>query len=124
MFKGYAEFEYKQVGDVVSARKVIERGLEHCKINGLNEERALLLVYLLKLERLNKDELEIAKTLKRQAKKVRHVQVQDGSSDNIQEYVRYIFPDDGIQEKVINCITQNLKILQAAKEWKNRQIKT
>eukprot|EP00386_Alphamonas_edax_P015313 GDKI01046813.1.p1 GENE.GDKI01046813.1~~GDKI01046813.1.p1 ORF type:complete len:701 (+),score=256.80 GDKI01046813.1:78-2105(+) len=117
VFKGFAEFEWRSAGSPDNARKVLQRGLDACKEAELQEERAMLLEHWLAMEREIGEPERIEAVQKRQPKKVkrkRNAVAEDGTQQGWEEYVAYVFPDDGQQ-------TPALKILEAARAWKKKK---
>ncbi|PHJ23934.1 crooked neck family 1 protein isoform [Cystoisospora suis] len=124
VFKSYADFEWRVAEDVANSRKVLQRGIEVCKSNSADAERASLLepsVYLrqhwLSLEREGGDAEAIARVFNMLPKKVKKMRVEkdeETGEETAVETIAFVFPDDPGS-------VANLKILQAAKLWKRKQ---
>ncbi|EUR79054.1 hypothetical protein PFBG_00544, partial [Plasmodium falciparum 7G8] len=116
VYKSYAEFTYIYLDDIEMCRKILEEGIEFCKKNELINERCILLNFLCDIEKDYGDKEIIDKTLKRLPKKVKKRKIiknNDNDDEIIEEYITYVFPDDGNQ-------SQNMKILEKALEWKKK----
>lgn len=116
-FKAYSTFEYEKCGNIKLARDVLERGIQYCKDNKLNEERKFLVEHWLALEKQNGDKEAIARVtaMKPKAVRIRKTIIgDDGTSQGFEEVIEYLFKDDLPQ-------AANLKILEKAKAWKKSQ---
>ncbi|EPT28311.1 crooked neck family 1 protein isoform 2, putative [Toxoplasma gondii ME49] len=117
VFKSFADFEWRIVESLPNARKVIERGIEVCKENSWDEERASLLEHWLSMERESGDAQSIGRVFNMLPKKVKKIRVErdkESGAESTVETTAYVFPDDPGS-------AANLKILQAAKLWKRKQ---
>ncbi|XP_026189832.1 crooked neck-like protein 1 [Cyclospora cayetanensis] len=116
-FKGYATFEWKKAEQKDRSRQVLNRGLDVCKTNGWDEERAALLEHWLALEREGGDAQAIQRVFRLLPKKIKKRKTQKNVNgvEEVTETLTYVFPDD-------EGSAANLKILQAAKMWKKRQL--
>ncbi|CDJ57058.1 crooked neck-like protein 1, putative [Eimeria maxima] len=116
-FKGYSNFEWKKAEQPDRARQVLNRGLDVCKANGWDEDRAALLEHWLQLERENGDQQSIQRVFRLLPKKIKKRKTQKNANgvEEVTETLTYVFPDD-------EGSAANLKILQAAKMWKKRQL--
>ncbi|KAL8425002.1 hypothetical protein Efla_004479 [Eimeria flavescens] len=116
-FKGYATFEWRKAEQKDKARQVINRGLDVCKTNGWDEERAALLEHWLALEREEGDAQSIQRVFRLLPKKIKKRKTAKNANgvEEVTETLTYVFPDD-------ESSAANLKILQAAKMWKKRQL--
>ncbi|CEM33045.1 unnamed protein product [Vitrella brassicaformis CCMP3155] len=117
VYRGYSEFEYRHAGSMEKARQVIQKGLEHCRDNQLDEERAMLLEHWLSLERENGDAKMVDEVFRKQPKKVRkkrNIVADDGTAQGYEEYISYIFPED-------DSSAANMRILEVARAWKRKK---
>ncbi|PFH35591.1 putative crooked neck family 1 protein isoform 2 [Besnoitia besnoiti] len=117
VFKSFADFEWRVVEDLTKARKVLRRGIELCKENSWDEDRASLLEHWLAMERESGDAASIGRVFNMLPKKVKKIRVEKDEDTGIESTVEttaYVFPDDPGS-------AANLKILQAAKLWKRKQ---
>ncbi|CAL1130119.1 unnamed protein product [Cladocopium goreaui] len=104
------------------AREALDDGQKHFKVENRNEERAMLLEHLLKLEREHGDDTSIEAAEKRQPKREKKRRVIPGGEgedgqEAYEEYMDYAFPEDNKEQ-------QNLKILEMARMWKKRKIES
>lgn len=109
--------QYESAFEMDKARTILEDGISFFKQAGEGEMRYQLLLALKGLEESIEDNDErIEKVGKRQAKKVKKSRV-DPATGITEDYIDYIFPDDEA-----NSI--QMKMLEAAKEWKMKMMKT
>ncbi|SBT01579.1 splicing factor, putative [Plasmodium malariae] len=113
VYKSYAEFQYIYFDDIIRCREILEDGIEFCKKNELANERCILINFLYEIEKDYGDKEVIEKTSKRLPKKVKRKVIKNNEDEMVEEYITYVFPDDGNQ-------SQNMKILQKALEWKKQ----
>lgn len=124
VYKSFAEFQYIYRDDIKKCREILESGIEFCKKSELANERAILINYLLEIEKDYGDEETIEKTIKRLPKKVKKRKIirqkkkyddeNNPTEELVEEFITYVFPEDGPQ-------SQNTKIFQKALEWKKRK---
>eukprot|EP00921_Rhytidocystis_pertsovi_P025197 GHVQ01040666.1.p1 GENE.GHVQ01040666.1~~GHVQ01040666.1.p1 ORF type:complete len:676 (-),score=93.27 GHVQ01040666.1:347-2374(-) len=116
VFQGYAEFEFRHAENIDKARDVVQRGLDVTKDRELDEERSILLEYWLEIEKEHGEPKKVEAVLKKQPKKVKRrkeVVDEDGEALGFEDYMAYVFPEDG-------PISMNMKILERAKQWKKQ----
>jgi crooked neck len=115
VWSSFAAFEYELQGiDSLSiSRKIYEEGYERLKLDGLQEQRKLLLELWIKCE-MDREEMDFVENLEKRLpqKTTRRRKLEDGS---FEEYMEYLFPDD--QEKA----TGVSKLMEMAKRWKEAQ---
>eukprot|EP00920_Eleutheroschizon_duboscqi_P027736 GHVT01067865.1.p1 GENE.GHVT01067865.1~~GHVT01067865.1.p1 ORF type:complete len:677 (+),score=171.04 GHVT01067865.1:2861-4891(+) len=117
VFKALADFELDQGGGVVEARKVVAKAAKIYKDQGADEPRAVLLDYLVAVEKKFGTQADLQKAFEMLPKKVKRSRelVDDmGMPAGQEEYVAYLFPEEFKHQN-------NLKILQAAKAWKKKK---
>ncbi|XP_058515368.1 LOW QUALITY PROTEIN: crooked neck-like protein 1, partial [Ochotona princeps] len=117
VFISYADFEWKIAEQKAKARNVLQRGINVCKANAWDEERASLLVHWLGLEREGgtaESANRVFRMLPKKVKKTRMQRDEDTGEEALTEVVAYVFPDDPGS-------AASLRILQAAKLWKKKQ---
>jgi crooked neck len=125
----YGQFESTELGaGITQARSIFEKGYESLKVQGLKEERLILLEAWKECERAASisdakdadDEMlvrgigDVSLVEVKFPKKIkmrRMVKADDGTDLGWEEYYEYHFPDD--EKKVIG-----LKILENAMKWK------
>lgn len=117
VYIAYSDFEARSCSSMPLARDALEKGIKTLKADGRNDERAMLLEHLLKLEKEFGDEESVETMEKRQPKRVKKRRAVPGEEgqDAYEEYMDYIFPDDRPEQ-------QNLKILEMAQAWKKRKL--
>ncbi|CAK9103311.1 unnamed protein product [Durusdinium trenchii] len=120
VYIAYSDFEAVTCQSVEKAREALEEGQKHFKVEDRNEERAMLLEHLLKLERELGDEKSIEAAEGRQAKREKKRRLIPGGEgedgqDAYEDYMEYVFPEDDKGQ-------QNLKILEMARLWKKRKV--
>ncbi|OEH75929.1 crooked neck family 1 protein isoform 2 [Cyclospora cayetanensis] len=95
-FKGYATFEWKKAEQKDRSRQVLNRGLDVCKTNGWDEERAALLEHWLALEREGGDAQAIQRVFRLLPKKIKKRKTQKNVNgvEEVTETLTYVFPDD------------------------------
>lgn len=117
VYIAYAQFEAKV--DVEKMREVLDKGEKVFKLSDDKESRALLLDAALALEKKKGTEESVKSMEERQPKKVkRKRQLTDdaGEDAGFEEYIDYIFPEDG------RAAEGKLKILQMAQAWKKAKL--
>ncbi|CAJ1332671.1 unnamed protein product [Effrenium voratum] len=120
VYIAYCDFEAVTCQSMAMAREGIEEGQKHFKVENRNEERAMLLEHLLKLEKEFGDEKSLQAAEGRQAqrvKKKRAIPAEEEGQEAFEEYMDYNFPEDSKEQ-------QNLKILEMAHLWKKRKLET
>lgn len=122
VYIAYSDFEVVTCQSMEKAREAIDDGQKHFKVENRNEERAMLLEHLLKLEREHGDDTSIEAAEKRQPKREKKRRVIPGGEgedgqEAYEEYMDYAFPEDNKEQ-------QNLKILEMARMWKKRKIES
>lgn len=107
------------MADIERARKALQTGIDVCKEKDQDEERAHLLDYWLNLEQEigNQSEIETVKEMQpKRIKKRRTIVLSDGTTESLEEYTAFIFPDE-------TANASSFAILEAAKKWKKRKQK-
>ncbi|CAE7458156.1 CRNKL1 [Symbiodinium natans] len=110
VYIAYSDFEAVTCQSMPKAREALEAGSRHFKVESRNEERAMLLEHLLKLEKEHGDDDSVKAAEKKQPERVKKrkaIQGEDGQ-EAFEEYMDYNFPEDSSE-------TQNLKILEMAR---------
>eukprot|EP00045_Choanoeca_perplexa_P008244 m.75973 g.75973 ORF g.75973 m.75973 type:complete len:670 (+) comp14415_c0_seq1:2-2011(+) len=115
----YAQFEASLETDehVDQARQIFDNAHEEVKKQQDKPARKLLLEAWLEFEQEQGDTASIAKIqelMPRQIKKRREIIGDDGTSEGVEEYWDYVFPDEAKAKP-------HLKLLEMAKQWKQQQ---
>jgi crooked neck len=113
----FAQFE-ASIGATSEARKIYREAFEILKSAEQKEERVMLYESWREFEEERGDDnsrAEVAKNQPKRVKKKRKIKTESGEDAGWEEYWDYIFPDE-------EAVNPNLKILEAARAWKLKQL--
>lgn len=115
----YAQFEGTPIGNgIEDARSTFQKAYDRLKMDGLKEERVLLLDAWRVFEKARGDissTSKVEKMMPRRVKRKRMRTDESGAELGWEEYFDYHFPDDE------GADAGNLKILEMAAKWKEMQ---
>eukprot|EP00978_Attheya_sp_CCMP212_P005345 scaffold11961_cov44-Attheya_sp.AAC.1 len=115
----FAQFEGTEIGaGLEAARSTFERAYDQLKVQGLKEERVLLLDAWRVFEKAKGDAASVSAIEAKMPRRVKRKRMQtddDGAELGWEEYFDYHFPDEQ------GATSSNLKILEMAAKWKKLQ---